>query len=276
MRIYPAYWIVLAALAAVFFAQPSFGLGFERDPDVLASSATLVAGPRFASVISPLTVIPAAWTLYHEIIFYALFLLLVVNLRLGAGALGIWFGLSLAPLALPGLPVVASYYLNPKHLLFAFGLGAAVLLRRRAIPAPLMLSAFGVVLFLATGWEEVGLGALPEAGRSLLYGLGATAALIGGVELERRGRLRVPRALVLLGEASYAIYLVHLAVLVMLAKLVQRGPLHSGAPPLVWYAVFATAAVLAGVGFHLAVERPLTRALNPRRRAVQLAMTTEP
>src|SRR4051794_15071476 len=32
-RIYPAYWIVFAAILPVYFLVPSFGLGHERDAD---------------------------------------------------------------------------------------------------------------------------------------------------------------------------------------------------------------------------------------------------
>ncbi|HWK48159.1 MAG TPA: acyltransferase [Stellaceae bacterium] len=265
LRIYPIYWLVLAALLVVYFAVPSFGEGFERDPDIILSSALLILGDRVSDTFKPITIIPAAWTLYHEVLFYAFFMILILSRRIGAGLFLAWLVLSSLPLFGADITGVAAFYLAPYHLLFAMGMAAAWLYRRQRVPLPAVLAVLGPLLFFGAGMEEVWIGWLPIDLRSLVYGLGSMLSLLAYADLERRGRLRVPAALVLLGEASYALYLVHLPVLVLLAKLSTRLPGRDAIPLGVSYAVFVVTTVLIGVMFHLVVERPLLRRLNRRR-----------
>ena len=266
VRIYPVYWVVLAALLAVFFAVPSFGEGFERAPDMILSSVLLVGGWHLSDTLKPVTILAAAWTLYYEVAFYAVFLLLILRRRLGIAALAAWFAVSAAGIVAGPWPGAAGLYLSPYNLLFLIGMAAALAVARGPVPMPALFAGGGLVVFFAGGADAaVGPGLLDDTSRSLICGLGSAAALVGLVELERSRGLRVPRWLVMLGEASYAIYLVHLAVLVLLAKVVSRLTWRGTVPPGGWYAGFAVVAVLAGVGFHLVVERPLLAACSKAR-----------
>ena len=263
VRIYPIYWIVLGSLLVVYFAVPSFGQGFERNPDIIASSIFLVGGPSLSdTLLRPVTILPAAWTLYYEVQFYALFLTLIMSRRVGAILLAGWFILSVASLLFGPLPGAAALYFSPYNLLFLLGMAAAWLIRSRTVRRPTLLAVGGLGLFFAAGLQEGGPAWLSDPQQSLLCGLGSMTALIGLVELERGGRLRVPRFLIRLGEASYAIYLAHLSVLVLMAKLATRLPGRDAVPPGAWYAVFFVSAVVAGLVFHLLVERPMLRALE--------------
>ena len=274
-RIYPIYWIVLGALLIVYFAVPSFGEGFERDPDIIASSILLVGGFRLSDTLKPVTILPAAWTLYYEVLFYALFLTLIMSRRAGAVLLGIWFTVSALNLLLGPFPGAPALYFAHYNLLFLLGMASAWLIRGRMMPMPGVLALVGMAVFFAAGLQEVGPAWLSERQESLLCGLGSMVALVGLVELERSKGLRVPRFLVLLGEASYTIYLVHLAVLVLLAKLATHIPGRDAVPLVAWYALFFVAAVIAGLVFHLMIERPLLQRLgkgwgrNPRPAIVE-------
>ena len=265
VRIYPVYWVVLAALLAVFFAVPSFGEGFERAPDMILSSALLVGGWHLSDSLKPQTILAAAWTLYYEVAFYAVFLLLILHRRIGIWVMAAWFAVSALGIVLGPYAGAAALYLSPYNLLFLMGMAVALAVRRGKIPCPLPLTLAGFLVFFAGGADAVWPGVLDDTSRSLVCGLGSAAAMMGLVELERSRGLRVPRVLVLLGEASYAIYLVHLSALVLLAKLVSRRIAWRDAVPLgVWYAAFAVIAVLVGLVFHLVVERPLLARLSRR------------
>ncbi len=90
-------------------------------------------------------------------------------------------------------------------------------------------------------------------------------ALYGVVAAERAGRLRTPAALVMLGGASYSIYLVHVVVILIaqqaLLVLGRYVPLQL---ELTFVAV-VVAAVAVGIVFSQMVEQPLLRLLRPRR-----------
>lgn len=88
-RIYPIYWFVLLPLIPGYVLVHSWGYGFERDPLVIFSSIVLVP---FGGELATLAV---AWTLYHEVLFYAAFAVAILNVRVGSFLLLIWLAASL-------------------------------------------------------------------------------------------------------------------------------------------------------------------------------------
>jgi peptidoglycan/LPS O-acetylase OafA/YrhL len=96
----------------------------------------------------------------------------------------------------------------------------------------------------------------------VMFGVASTMIVLGLVELERSGRMRVPGWLVLLGDASYAIYLVHFLALSLLAKLAWSSGAARLVPAQVAYVVLAVLAVGAGTLCHLVVERPILSVLG--------------
>jgi peptidoglycan/LPS O-acetylase OafA/YrhL len=281
LRIYPVYWLVLIFVLPIYFTGPHF-VGFH--------------GSRVLSLLDDLTLLPTshlpdlavAWTLKHEIVFYAVFAVMIFNRRLGFLLAGVAALGSLAVLAVGSiwpravfdaevlshenwsLPLQSAPFIlfNPLHLLFIYGAAIVWAVKRGPIPRPALLAALGVALFLGTGAYEcfVG-GARYEMLRSQCYGLGAAIAMTGFIELERSRSLKVPRFLCLLGDASYSLYLTHFALLSGLAKLAAHGQhklaLRSIAlPDAVIFCALLVAAVAVGIVFHLYVEKPLLKRLS--------------
>ncbi len=101
--------------------------------------------------------------------------------------------------------------------------------------------------------------------RVVAYGVPGAIALLAVVSLEIRGHLRLVLTmpvLLLLGDASYAIYLSHGLVLllprVLITRLHMTGPLAAG----VLIVVGVVLSACAGIVIHLLVERPLGRWLH--------------
>jgi peptidoglycan/LPS O-acetylase OafA/YrhL len=88
--------------------------------------------------------------------------------------------------------------------------------------------------------------------------------------LEQSGRIRVPPILLLLGGASYAIYLVHFSAITLLAVvLIQTHFVPMD------HAVFLVAAVFgvaAGVVFDRLVDQPIQRLLRRRLKPALLGV----
>jgi exopolysaccharide production protein ExoZ len=259
-RIYPAYWVLLVILIVVFFRVPSFGGGHERDLPVIVSSFTLLHVVDFNHDI-----LVVAWSLYHEILFYGLFAIAIWSLRAGLVILGLWFAGSIVALALGPLPAAEQFYLNPMHILFGMGMVAAWTLRHRRISRPALVAAVGIVLFLGAALEEDYVGFLSHDLRSLVFGLGSVLAMSGLVELERSKRLKVPRPLQFLGDASYSIYLVHFTALTFLAKAWLAIIGHDTLPRAITFIVLCLLALGAGVTFYCCVERPMLGWLGRKR-----------
>jgi peptidoglycan/LPS O-acetylase OafA/YrhL len=94
----------------------------------------------------------------------------------------------------------------------------------------------------------------------LVFGAAAGLIIAGAVELERTGRLRAPTLLVPLGTASYAIYLTH--VVTESATIRAARTLAPGVGPAAMLGLLAVVAVVGGLAFHRAIERPLTGAVR--------------
>src|SRR5205085_5500217 len=92
-----------------------------------------------------------------------------------------------------------------------FGMATACLLQRKTIRAPLIVLLFGTtIFFLVGGAEDLGTIRGTSQLAHLGYAAGSALAILGLVEVERQNSLHIPRVMVEIGGASYAIYLTHL------------------------------------------------------------------
>jgi peptidoglycan/LPS O-acetylase OafA/YrhL len=264
-RIYPAACIMTALALGVY------ALGFggaakagKLDPAAIVASFMLVAqhGPPLVNV---------TWTLTYEIFFYAMFALLIINLRIGMALLVAW-QVATAIIAICGIdPGFNGYYLHSICLEFSVGLVCAWWLLRAAPPRDLraswILLALGVIGF------GVGMALNHDFPQTAAFcAVGASAALILSlVRLEQAGRFQVPPFLVRMGGASYAIYIVHYSVITFLATLILRK-LHLPVTDLLCL-VCAGIGIGCGFAFDSLIDRPIQRALKRWRKARRGAHT---
>jgi peptidoglycan/LPS O-acetylase OafA/YrhL len=249
-RIYFPYWIVLAVLIPAYLFT---GMGSEekRDLGYLLSSIFLVPQEQ-----QP--VLGVAWTLTHEVLFYGLFGLFILNRRLMAPFIAGWLAMILLNYYVWKLPFPGAFFLSLYNILFMLGLVCALYLKSHHVPRPglvlglglgLVAAAWAVELQVQIGWDV----------QRYLYGACSVLILLGLVELERSGRLRVPSWLVLLGAASYAIYLVHAVVQSFVLNVVFRTSVAAWLPEWALFAALVGLPLAAGLVFHLAAERPVLR-----------------
>ncbi|GGE01114.1 acyltransferase [Aureimonas endophytica] len=251
LRIYPPYWGVVLPLILLYALFPKAGIPSQHDPLNVVTSILLLP-----NTVQP--VLGVAWTLTHEIFFYAVFGAVIVFGRPALWLLPIW---GLAILAASGageLPFPLSFVLSPFNLEFIMGVGAALLLRRRAMPAPWLLAVGGAGAFLALTLFAVHIQENPLLAR-LAFGGAAVAFVFGTVEIERRHPLRLAPGLALFGAASYAIYLVHPVALSFLVQIASHTLRLTAVPLEVVVIALAALAGGAGLAYHRLVELPLAR-----------------
>lgn len=250
LRIYPPYWAILLPLTLLYLLFPQAGIPSQRDPVNIAMSALLLPYPA-----SP--VLGVAWTLVHEIFFYAVFAAVIAVGRGALALLPVW-GAAIGAASLwrvEAFPL--TFFLNPFNIEFLLGVGTALLLRRGRLPVPGAFASAGAAGFLgfmllATDIQDNAL-----VGR-LAFGLTAAFFVAGCVELERRRPLRPPPFLLFFGAASYAVYLVHPVALSFAVQALSRLPTH-GWPLEAVVLILAAVGVGAGFLFHVAVEKPIMR-----------------
>lgn len=261
LRIYPLYWMVLPPIAVIYtFWFPS-SLDFRIDFANFLSSALLI---HFASGN---TILVVAWTLFHEVLFYGVFAMLILNKRMGAAVLSLWLLVAFAFIASAEPHDFHEYalspvrfFFSPLHLLFAMGMASAWLVRHSKVPAPVWMTSLGIIVFLGLAIEEDYVKQLAGDVRSLFYGIACSCIVLGAVTMELRGRLKVSPIAELLGNASYSIYLVHFPLLSVMAKIFFIT--KNQVPPILAYIVMVAAAICVGVAMHLSIEKPMLKYLG--------------
>lgn len=251
IRVVPPFWI--ATLIAFLFTLPKVPLAAASG--WLVQSLFYLPGPGGRPAL-----IFVAWTLVYELAFYLLYWL---ALRLGPRRAPFACLPLLALIAFLPLPGVPGPW--PLLLEFALGIGIYLVAERtavlRAIPgwAGLLLASVGLAALLTmprlTGYSPDD---FQSAQRVLTWGLPAAAVVLGLVAAERGGLAIRNRFVLLLGGASYAIYLLHPIAVGQILQL----PAH--AVPLNWLTCAAAAAVTIAVSiaFYLVIEAPLLRRMR--------------
>lgn len=257
IRVYPMYWIVLSAfiVSALVHLAP---LDFPLTPFALFQDYALL---DLSNMVHP--PLKVGWTLFYEIQFYVLFCAVLAHRRAGIALAAIW-ALAIFLLPLNGFyPKIQSTW----NVYFLWGLVACVWLSNRRVAG---LAALALALLTALRLAFVPAGPFDNAEANLAGNLHLVvapflcAALVLAVEVENRRSMRFPAALRLIGDASYAIYLVHSSV-ISLVLVLARKLLGFTPRPEAWIEALALLAVAlaAGVAAHFFVEKPLLRLFRP-------------
>lgn len=260
VRIMPPYWIATGLLALVFltlFPQPIDGLRFAQ------SLLLILHWPPDGS-IRPQPFLWVGWTLFYEMMFYALFGLFVAWRREAAIA-GIMTVLGVLALAGPGIPPEnAALFAATRPITLVFGAGMVLALwRERGGSAPAWLRWAALAGLAAALWL-VPAPANPAAmGFDFLAWAALPALLIAFAALS--GPLALPAAAFInrAGDASYAVYLLHVPLAWFWLWLWGRLPFFDPGPWDYWLSAFAATCGLGWLFFRW-IERPMTLALNRR------------
>lgn len=252
-RIFPIYWIALSLtlLMSVVGGHASPGL-----TDFVWSSLLI------PSQHEPL--LGVAWTLQYEIVFYAVFALLIFNRAAGVLVMLGWFsivGVSYI-LAWKG-SATAHLLLGSYNLEFFAGLTAGWWFKRHRVPLSSFVFASGLALFGSSAvLEDMGwMNGYADIAR-LAYGIPAMLIVAGAAETSRSGRVALPGILCLCGNASYSIYLFQFVFIGFLWKTLAVTGLDRTMAPALLFAILSFGAVGGGILVFRSVEHPLMRYLR--------------
>jgi exopolysaccharide production protein ExoZ len=251
-RIVPLYWLMTTVMLAYVAAR-----GFAASD---ASPKLAVASYFFLPLARPSGEVDAlygvGWTLNYEMFFYFVFAVALIARRgIAVTAIaGLFAALVAIETAFRNLPMPLAYWASPLILEFVLGMAVALLYRAgvRLSPAAAALvlgAAVGELAWCVSPWGIE----LPR-----VISCGAPAAL-GVAALALVGRPIALPGVTLLGDASYALYLIHPAVIAIARILAERGLFAPAAAP--WRYLTATVAACIGMSIliHRHVEKPLTQ-----------------
>lgn len=247
-RIVPPYWLatVLTFLAAFVGAEIYHG---SSDLGLLAKSLLFIPTLNEFGLVQPALYL--GWTLNFEMFFYAIFagVLLLSRGRVAVLAL-VLISLVAVGTALQPEGPIGMTYTSPLLLEFLGGVVLGALFGIELDRFAVIIQA-GAVLLIASA-----LGVFSILYCTLAFGAVSVVVLACGLLVERAGRMPQNRALKMLGDASFAIYLFQ-----QFAFEAVRAAGHAvgGFPR----GVLPAASIVAAIGLGLVVlryvERPLTR-----------------
>jgi len=259
IRIYPVYWLT---------SLPLLVLGCATAFDWKSIVGAIVLLPHYADRINLV-----AWSLSYEILFYAVFaLFLLGSERLLPIFMGLWFfcivGDGLVPVVLKHFSIVQNFF-RPLNIEFILGLSVACFVRKNLFfKKPWLLVVIGLVgLVGAMALKHFGANPYPEYDgrvRALIFGVPAALLLYAAIVAESMNKFVCPKLILLVGDASYSIYLVHFE---LIRALMLNNIVRSFCRPLefiLWELLVVTIVLAVGSLIHLRIEKPMLTVLKHR------------
>jgi exopolysaccharide production protein ExoZ len=283
LRINPIYYIATFLifgflLLKLYINDIPFKNHSDNTISSLFDSLTIIPSSWDLKYFSPLLVV--GWTLSFEWLFYILFAALIfmnverkVLTMLCMILLFVGIGRIIQPTDLR-----FQFVLNPILLEFVLGLTICQLyLSKINVPtwvATIILSTGIIcyVLLIRFGYEGVWyyqntINGKLSLMRFLLWGLPSGCIVAGSLFLERNGHLSKlfnNRLALLLGNASYSIYLIHYIILNAFQLIYSKTIFFGQADLMIWLQLIIT--VFISVVFYKLVEKPLLSYFNKKER----------
>jgi len=259
-RVVPLYWTLTTLYLAVALVSPTVLNSELLEPGFILASYLFIPWERPNGIVQPLYSL--GWTLNYEVFFYLLFAAALIWSRRTAVLVLTGAMVAMAALGkLLALPQPLEFWMSPIILEFTFGMVLALLktegiVLSRGLRAALVIGGVGA---LAAG-------AALDLPRVLAHGLPA-ALFVAGAALgadRERPKTRLARMGVALGDASYALYLIHPFVI----RAGRELTLHSGLGTLIgpwgYLAMVLAGSVLASLLVFRWYERPVTELIRGR------------
>ncbi|MGH8551696.1 MAG: acyltransferase family protein [Methylococcales bacterium] len=273
-RIYLGYWpYFLMVLTFLYFAAP------QRLMKLDVPGSFLLTQPSIDKML-----LAVSWTLRFELYFYICFSVLLLLLPRKA----IIYTLASVAMVIVGAQLWAvfvehaydkkkylsssiayQFYLSPFCLEFISGCFAGFYLDKNRVNNLVAVFVPAFLFFILAIWYQRQYidGLLAEGyyapQRVLFFGVVSLFTVIGLVEMEKRGIILCRRYSLLLGGASYSIYLSHPIILIFLMQErlgVKAALLKHGEWQAVWMASIIMLVILYSVWHYRAIEQPIMSA----------------
>lgn len=225
IRIVPLYWALTCAIAAIAYGTPQLLRNVKWD--VAHALASFLFIPWWTESLKFEPMLPMGWTLNYEIWFYLLFYVAMqINFLCREVICSLLIAcVYLVTTLLPLDPTASlSFYSNSLVFEFVFGMTLAVLYRTRKVMfgrVPLGIVVALVVVAAGSFYYTTGI-SIVELPRSVYWGVPACLCVMVCLCVEAQFN-QFPRwvssAVLIGGELSYPLYLMHMFVIAGLSRL---------------------------------------------------------
>jgi exopolysaccharide production protein ExoZ len=273
IRVYPVYWIyAIGALTIhiVLAKLTPINLIWWMSLDAISILRSLALYPSYFDK-NVMSILPVAWTLSHEVMFYAIFAISLISNKVG-----LWIGIIIWATAIVAgnydlLDSDSSYFtktlLHTKNFEFIFGFVIAEIVLRGALLkkywSQISILIFAVLaLSLAFYAEHQKIMYFPKLD-ALNFGVPFSIIIYALVSIEKyKPIIRKKNVFVYLGDASYSIYLTHflamMVITIALNKYISNDYLFCSV-------VFGISLCFGCICYNW-IEKPLLSLINKKNR----------
>jgi peptidoglycan/LPS O-acetylase OafA/YrhL len=257
VRIYPVYWIITLTVWCLFLVIPAFAN--NQDISLGKVIASLLLIPQKDKFI-----LEVGWTLTYEIYFYLLFSIAIwLKPKHSVPILSGWLLVTILHyrkiVNFPDEFVLLETVFGEMNLELVLGcLAAYIVIKYNNNISKYRWILFGianlgyVILEMLAAWGKLGFGRIPT------FGVLAALLIIAASSIDLKDSPKIPYLLILLGDASYSIFLTHIPVISAITKILQNANLGKYFDGFFAPALLAVFAVVFGCIFYSLIEKPLT------------------
>ncbi len=255
VRIIPLYWTLTLGIVAIAMIKPDLLNSTYVSGETLFKSLFFIPFEKTNGTVRPLLFL--GWTLNYEMFFYSVYAMcLTVGLRVPLAPAALIVVLVLLGRVIEIDNVAWVFYTSPLMLEFVFGIGLYLLHAHR----PSLFAGNGPVVFGIFATSLVVRWLIPDLPWLVANGVPA-AILVAAVLPWVPRKTPLVLFLVLLGDASYSLYLTHPYIIQALIKVAPEGA-GQIAQALVAFASCLLSIALS-ILLYRTIERPAQKLLNP-------------
>ena len=270
IRIFPIYWIIITIFLLIQLAFPQY-YRTHYDLGIFNFLSTYFLLPDHKMING------VSWTLTNELFFYLLFTLaILIPVKKYSFYLLLAYFVLLTTLMLTGTGPVggnaySALFLFPMNIEFLLGVFIVLIVDRisKRWIWPLLLAGTGWFLASAyivdQGIYEGNVHLSHILNRVVLFGFPSFLIILALVKMELHDTIRVKKILLYLGDASYAIYLIHLPLVVAFYKVITKLEIQNKYLLLLLNCLLFCAICFIGIISYLKIEKPLIKKLNHRK-----------
>jgi peptidoglycan/LPS O-acetylase OafA/YrhL len=260
IRIYPPFLFVSSIIFVAYLVNQNATERTELfDIEFLIKSFLLLPNP-----MPPLLTV--SWTLIHEVFFYLLFIIIILNKQLGIFVFILWGGaISLLAIFDTPLNFPYSFYFNLHNLEFIFGLFVAYIFNNKTLDFfnknINFIFIVSLTIFILNGInQDYKLINIDASIRLITYGLSSAVILLSIINFSNQ--FYKNKILSLLGLASYSIYLIHVPLLSILHRIISKFHIQAYIHPNLIFLIIVFLSVLGGILMYFFIEKPITNYLK--------------
>ncbi|MXP27021.1 acyltransferase family protein [Altererythrobacter indicus] len=263
IRVVPLYWFFTTLMLLALVALGQFVRSTQLDIGNVISSYLFLPYAREGGRIAP--ILSLGWTLNYEMFFYVIFSVFIIFKRQFALAGLLITLLLLSVIGVILQPSLAIFKFWTDSVILEFGIGCilgyfySTIYEKKSLNLAIFFAIAGLCLLILMRNID-----LP---RLFIGGIPACLLVLGGLLLPEKNDKKFPAFLLLLGNASYSLYLCHRFVLRILTIAMSKLSIPANAAVPLYVVLALIISIPVAVLVYRYIETPMVNVMRKKRKS---------